>query len=1357
MKLSKKIALWITSLFMVAALCFAAGCDFLVTYRKVSFDSNGGTAVESVQVIDGLTIEEPEAPTKEGYTFEGWYLGEEEFSFDQPIKDEFTLMAKWAPNTDTLYTVKHFQENLDGTYEEVVADVETLQGTTDADTNAVAKTYEGFTAQEFAQVKIAPDGSSVVEIKYDRNTVKITWVVDGVPTEEEYKYGATPVHADPTKAADMTYTYTFSGWDAEIVPATEAKTYTANFTPTYINYTVTFKAENGDVISEKADYHYGDTIVAPAALTKAADETYTYTFNGWNNAETVTGNLEYTASFTAEYINYIIVFRNYTNTADILRVENYHFGDTVEVPAHSENLEGYTYGWDKEIVAVNGNAAYVETRTPNTYNVAFVLNGGEMETELSSYVYSVGAALPTNATKVGHQFAGWFASETLEGEVVNEITTSDLGDKTFYAKWTPNTYKVALNVNDGALDTDLTSYVYGVGATLPTCSKKGYTFVGWFASETLEGETVTAIGVEDLGDKTFYAKYTPNQDTKYTVEVFVPQYTSRYSAGYYYMDALTYVDKTSEFASFFGLNEDNKAQGETDSTVDLTALIGTLSGAKLNAESVVSGVIDADESLKLTVKLDFDEDELGFKLSNVCLGQYSWENLVFSLGYMDGTCGLAVKGDLTAWRKELIINMDPVNVTQYASYSLVYYEKGANTQNKFVVNDMADSAGKAYVSATSDEYVKYSLNVQTLFPNDKVVNKLRLSFYDKTEKNVFIKGIEAVEFKKETVTYSMENGNLLGIATPLGAGTVGQVANHTFKNTNEGIDKNMPALLYSYSGDAVTGKHATGVVLNLGGIRVSDYKVIKLTFQTISTVESGNNSGTDIFCGDVQITSQYGGAHVVDVKALAVEKGVTSFDKIELSMSYWAPITSCSIYVASVELVVDENAPALEDVVYNVTLNLDGGEAESELTSYVYGVGATLPNASKENHTFLGWYTTSDFSGDAVTEIGANEFGNKTFYAQFKLNSYNVTLNLNGGTVEEELTSYIGGVGATLPVASRTGYTFAGWYSDGDFNGDAVTEIGADESGDKTFYAKFVPNGDTKYSVKVLVAQYSEGYTSPYYHPGTLTYVDATSEYASFFGLDENNALYGATGASVDLSEKIAMLKGAKLNEASVVSGEISADGSLELTVMLDVDEEFLGFKLSNIKLGKWSCSGLKFTLKYHDGVCGLAIDGTIGNGKEILIEVDEIVAANYASVVFNYYEKSATTNMQMTVSDTVVDAEVLKNHVSMLTATAPTDYVKASVDVLGKLPTVSSIKQFSIKPLGGGEKHIFISGLELVACKKETVTYNINNGNLLGIATSLDEAGKIDHVANHTFVSTNSPALRYTYSGEGDRGLVMD
>ena len=81
--------------------------------------------------------------------------------------------------------------------------------------------------------------------------------------------------------------------------------------------------------------------------------------------------------------------------------------------------------------------------------------------------------------------------------------------------------------------------------------------------------------------------------------------------------------------------------------------------------------------------------------------------------------------------------------------------------------------------------------------------------------------------------------------------------------------------------------HATGIKFNVGTIKLSDYKAIRITFQTVV-----NNGGTNVFCGDVEIASLYGGAHVVDVKALAESKKITNFETLELSISSWANVTS---------------------------------------------------------------------------------------------------------------------------------------------------------------------------------------------------------------------------------------------------------------------------------------------------------------------------------------------------------------------------------------------------------------------------------------------------------------------------------
>ena len=78
-------------------------------YITVSFDTDGGSNIDSVVIKIGETIKEPDIPKKDGYTFKGWYIEEEEFSFSKPITEEITLKAKWeekkeekeTPSTNT--------------------------------------------------------------------------------------------------------------------------------------------------------------------------------------------------------------------------------------------------------------------------------------------------------------------------------------------------------------------------------------------------------------------------------------------------------------------------------------------------------------------------------------------------------------------------------------------------------------------------------------------------------------------------------------------------------------------------------------------------------------------------------------------------------------------------------------------------------------------------------------------------------------------------------------------------------------------------------------------------------------------------------------------------------------------------------------------------------------------------------------------------------------------------------------------------------------------------------------------------------------------------------------------------------
>lgn len=69
-------------------------------YITISFDTDGGSNIDSIVIKKGNTISEPSIPTKEGHTFKGWHKKDEKFDFSKPITEEITLKAKWKENEE---------------------------------------------------------------------------------------------------------------------------------------------------------------------------------------------------------------------------------------------------------------------------------------------------------------------------------------------------------------------------------------------------------------------------------------------------------------------------------------------------------------------------------------------------------------------------------------------------------------------------------------------------------------------------------------------------------------------------------------------------------------------------------------------------------------------------------------------------------------------------------------------------------------------------------------------------------------------------------------------------------------------------------------------------------------------------------------------------------------------------------------------------------------------------------------------------------------------------------------------------------------------------------------------------------
>ncbi len=246
-----------------------------------------------------------------------------------------------------------------------------------------------------------------------------------VISNDYYKIGQSiQIPANPTRASDNTYTYTFSGWDKTVSSTcTGDAEYTAVFSKKYINYTVEFKDWDGSTISRKT-YHFGDNITVPP-VERPADETFTYTFTGWDKPvpATCNGNAVYTAEYDQEYIDYTVTFKNYDGS--IIRQNVYNYGDKIAVPSNpsraSDNEFTYTFtGWDKQVPSnCTGNmefTAQYESKQID-YTVKFKDYDGTVISE-KTYHYGDKITVPNDPVREEddeyiYTFTGWGAEITV--------------------------------------------------------------------------------------------------------------------------------------------------------------------------------------------------------------------------------------------------------------------------------------------------------------------------------------------------------------------------------------------------------------------------------------------------------------------------------------------------------------------------------------------------------------------------------------------------------------------------------------------------------------------------------------------------------------------------------------------------------------------------------------------------------------------------------------------------------------------------------------------------------------------------------------------------------------------------------
>lgn len=383
------------------------------------------------------------------------------------------LYAQWSANTDTQYTVKHHKvmEVNDGEYVNVTLIREdTKYGVTGAQTNAVADTMTGFTP-EFTQKAILGDGTTVVDIYYIRNKYSITWILNEGIADNEYTSGEI-YYGDAIVSPNAVKTGYVLSWDKEIPAVMGAE----------------------DLVIE--------AVWKPAADTKYTVNYYIEDISGESNTK-------------LESVPY--------------------FGETdMTVEAPRKDIVGFTKPDAQNVTILpDGSAEVNYLYSRNTYTITYTMEGSN-DTFTEYVKYGEEHMLQNPAlTKTGY---------TIDSLVCDDVDVTKKFEMpaknlTVSTVWKANSYTVKYLANEDNLVGDVSGtvdnqmFTYDVLGIISDNGYNviGYSFAGWntkadgSGTDYQPGDEVSNLTADNAATVYLYAKWSPNTDTKYTVNIYAPK------------------------------------------------------------------------------------------------------------------------------------------------------------------------------------------------------------------------------------------------------------------------------------------------------------------------------------------------------------------------------------------------------------------------------------------------------------------------------------------------------------------------------------------------------------------------------------------------------------------------------------------------------------------------------------------------------------------------------------------------------------------------------------------------------------------------------------------------------------------
>ena len=410
----------------------------------VSFDSDGGSAIDSQFVFDKISLNDQTTPTKPGYTFDGWYDGSSKVENGATVTNPMTLKAHWEAK-EVSYTVIHWWENADDDGYSFHESQE-LQGLTGETTAAVAKSYttngknihgesvndKVFTASTISQKTIKGDGSTIVNVNYKRKTYTM--------------------HFKKKKSSSGDLSTITKKW-GQSISKNEWPTYDGN--------------GNWQIASSK---YLAFTSSMPMNDSTLWSTSGYNTFNAYYYVQKVDGS------------GYDL---HHTDTIKMNSYPTIGKEDCYDIPGYS-----YERG-EPGVGGYYNNAKFYYTR--NSYDLKFINNGIQDKTVTKKYEQSISGEnyTPTRPSSLPeyYVFDGWYENELCEGEAYN-FTGQKMPAQniTLYAKWTASDVKLTYNLNNPEGDVVKGTKKVEAGTiantVLPSATTTSdYSFAGWYYAD----------------------------------------------------------------------------------------------------------------------------------------------------------------------------------------------------------------------------------------------------------------------------------------------------------------------------------------------------------------------------------------------------------------------------------------------------------------------------------------------------------------------------------------------------------------------------------------------------------------------------------------------------------------------------------------------------------------------------------------------------------------------------------------------------------------------------------------------------------------------------------------------------------